>query len=436
MMVPVAKRPVEKFLRVAIVLPTEYAYARGVLRGIIAATRERNRYAAERKKSERPWLFNVFRGVHSHSGRFLSRWFDDWQPDGIIGQIYSSGLAPVYRATGKPVVEVFESRRRSDFPRVLPDDIAAGEMAARHFMERGFTHFGYFGVNWMVWSREREAGFHRELKRAFDQRAKLTPRGNTSGFTFSTFAQRPRIRSAQFRSQKERASAMGQWLRSLPKPVAVFAANDLWGSELVQAARSIGLRVPDDVAILGVDNEELLCELAFPPLSSIRIGGEQIGRAAVTLLSEMIRGKKVSGVATPRIAPVGVVTRQSSDVLAVSDPEVAAALRHIRLRAAEGLSVKQLLDAIPVNRRTLERRFVSILGYPPLEEIRRVRLERAKALLQIGLPVFEVAQHAGYRTPEYLATSFLQSTGMTPTEYRRQFATQEMSTVLPTALAD
>lgn len=420
----------QNYIRVAIVLPTEYAYARGVLRGIIAATRERNMYAAAGKSKQRPWLFNVFRGVHSHSGRFLSRWFKDWQPDGIIGQIYSSGLAPVYRATGKPVVELFESRRRSEFPRVLPDDIAAGEMAARHFLERGFVHFGYFGVSWMVWSREREAGFQRVLEKAFAERAKIVPHGASSAaYTFSTFATHSAgVKRSGLKSEKVRAAMMASWLRSLPKPVAVFAANDLWGAELIQAARANGYRVPDDVALLGVDNEELLCELAFPPLSSIRIGGEQMGRAAVELLGQLLAGQKPK-LPPPRVAPVGVVTRQSSDVLAVVDPEVAAALRHIRLRAVEGLSVKQLLDAIPVNRRTLERRFISILGHPPLEEIRRVRIDRAKALLQTGIPVFEVAQRAGYRTPEYLATSFLQATGMTPTEYRRQFATQEMASI-------
>ncbi len=434
-----AKTIPKKFVRVAIVLPTEFAYARGVLRGIIAATRERNMYATGGTAgSNAPWLFNVFRGVQSHSGRFLSRWFRDWRPDGIIGQIYSSGLASVYRATKSPVVELFETRRNSTFPRVLPDDIAAGEMAARHFLDRGFTHFGYFGVKWMVWSRERELGFRREIDRAFAARSLALPKGSTiPPYTCSAFAEHhAALKARGFRSDKERASAMSNWLASLPKPVAVFAANDLWGSELVQAARAIGLRVPDDVAILGVDNEELLCELAFPPLSSIRMGGEQIGRAAVNLLGAMMAGKDVKLLPNPRIAPVGVVTRQSTDVLAVSDPDVAAALRHIRFRACEGLSVKQLLNAIPVNRRTLERRFVSVLGRPPLDEIRRVRLDRAKTLLQTGMPVFEVAQRSGFRTPEYLATSFLQSTGMTPTEYRRQFATQEITTALPMTLTD
>src|SRR5687768_4661306 len=132
-----------KFVRVALVLPTEFAYARGVLRGIIAATRERNMYAGHTAPARRgeppalPWLFRVYRGIYGHSSKYLGKWFRDWDPHGIIGQIYDDRLAKVYRDTGKPVVELFESRQTSEFPRVLPDDVATGEMAARHFLERG-----------------------------------------------------------------------------------------------------------------------------------------------------------------------------------------------------------------------------------------------------------------------------------------------------------
>jgi LacI family transcriptional regulator len=129
---------------------------------------------------------------------------------------------------------------------------------------------------------------------------------------------------------------------------------------------------------------------------------------------------KPSTVIVP-VPPAGVITRQSTDVLAVDDPDVAAAVRHIRLHAFEGLSVKELLPAVAVNRRTLERRFVQVLGHTPLEEIRRVRLERAKSLLQTDLPIYEVAKRSGFSTPEYLATSFLRATGKIPSQYRRQF---------------
>ena len=427
-------------------LPTEYAYARAVLRGIIAATRERNLYAAGRAPARRedrdgsagvvalPWLFNVFRGIYGHSSKYLSRWFREWNPDGVICQIYDDRLARVYRQTRRPVVELFESRAKSEFPRILPDDVATGELAARHFLERGFRHFAFFGAPWMLWSGEREAGFKRAIEQTFRER------GDTRPYTYHSHgAARTEHDTAALpalgTSQKERSAAMGAWLAALPRPVAVFAANDLWGSELVQAARQRELHVPNDVAVLGVDNEELLCEIAHPPLSSIRIGAEQIGRAAVSVLEQLLSGKKPPR-SLPRIPPMEVVTRQSSDVLAVEDEDVATAIQHIRRHAVEGISVKQLLDAVPVNRRTLERRFMSVLGHTPLDEIRRVRLERAKVLLQTDLPVYEVAQRSGFATPEYLATSFLQAMGMTPTEYRRRFGPRSRWEQLPPSVTD
>jgi LacI family transcriptional regulator len=424
-----------------LVLPTEYAYARGVMRGIIAATRERNLYASglpgKRGVERLPWLFNVYRGIYGHSSRYLTKWFGDWNPDGIICQIYDDRLARVYRETRRPVVELFESRSKSEFPRILPDDVATGEMAARHFLERGFRHFGFFGATWMLWSGERGAGFRQEIERTFNERAKNAKDGEPPReFSFSNYGAIDQSAPSVLRgSHERRRAAMGDWLASLPKPVAVFAANDLWGSELVQAARERSLRVPDDVAILGVDNEELLCELSHPPLSSIRMGTEQIGRKAVEVLEMLMRSKRAPAT-VPRVAPVEIVTRQSTDVLAVEDSDVAAALRHIRLRAVEGLSVKQLLAEIPVNRRTLERRFIGVLGHTPLQEIHRVRLERAKVLLQTELPIYDVAQRSGFATPEYLATSFLRSTGMTPTTYRRQFGPRSRWEQLPTTLTD
>jgi LacI family transcriptional regulator len=292
----------------------------------------------------------------------------------------------------------------------------------------------------MLWSRERQEGFRREIERTFRSRSEPAGRAAdaSSNYTFASYGDADAfVPSATFgASRRKRAAAMGAWLASLPKPLAVFAANDLWGSELVQAAREVGLHVPDDVSILGVDNEELLCEISHPPLSSIRMGAEQIGRAAVVLLQRLLDGKAVGALPIPRVPPAGVVTRQSTDVLAVEDPDVAAAIRHIRRHAVEGLSVKQMLDALAVNRRTLERRFVSVLGHTPLEEIRRVRLERAKLLLQTDMPIYDVAARSGFATPEYLATSFLRATGMTPTAFRRQFGPRSRWEQLPPGVTD
>src|SRR4051812_44274237 len=149
------------FIRVALVLPTEFASARDVLHGIVAATRERNLYSRAAPHnaalSKRPWQFRVFRGFYAHSARYLWRWFNDWNPNGIICQVQEDRMVKFFRDTGKPVVEVFERNVRAEFPRVLPDDLAAGQMAADHFLQRGFKNFGFFGDSTLPWSREREA---------------------------------------------------------------------------------------------------------------------------------------------------------------------------------------------------------------------------------------------------------------------------------------
>ena len=356
-----------------------------------------------------PWMFNVYRGIYGHASKYLAKWFRDWNPDGIIAQIYDDRLAEVYRKARKPVVELFESRSRSEFPRILLDDVLTGEMAAKHFLERGFKNFGFFGVTWMLWSRRTRSGISPGDRANVPGRAGCGRWRDRQGIHVLQLRRRANGSDGSLpaRPSSGAAATIGAWLGSLPKPLAIFAANDLWGSELIQAAREGGLRVPSDVAILGVDNEELLCEISHPPLSSIRVGSEQIGRTAVAVLERLLR-RRSAAPDIARVAPVEVITRQSTDVLAVEDPDRLRALLHIRQHAVEGLSVKQLLEAVPVNRRTLERRFIGVVGHTPLEEIQRLRIERAKLLLQTEMPVYDVAARSGFATPEYLATSFLQ----------------------------
>jgi LacI family transcriptional regulator len=364
-----------------------------------------------------PWIFRVYAGIYGHSRQYLSRWFEQWKPDAIICQVYGHGLATLYRQLGIPVVELFERTARSPFHRILPDDIATGELAARHFLERGYRHFAFFGLSSLSWARKRCDGFKAEIERAFEHRRE---NGLESEFTLASTGPFT-FDEAVPPADRRHAVEAGAWLRSLPKPLALFAANDLWGFELIQAARESGLNVPDDVAVLGVDNDELLCEVAHPPLSSIRIGGERMGRLAVSVLDDVLSGRRLA-TSIPPVPPVGVVSRQSTDCMAVTDPDVAIALRRIRQQAITGMSVKELLAGVSVNRRTLERRFLRALGHTLLEEIHRVRLNRAKELLQGDLPIYEVAQRSGFSTPEYLATSFLRSAGETPTDYRRKYA--------------
>lgn len=211
-----------------------------------------------------------------------------------------------------------------------------------------------------------------------------------------------------------------RWVRGLPRPVGVFAANDAWGVQLIEVCRQANLRVPDDVALVGVDNDDLLCEMARPSLSSVAVPAEQVGFEAAALLDKLLAGETPAA-GSALFPPVRVVARQSSDLLALDDAEVAAAVRLIR-RAGKPIQVADILREVAISRRALERRFAAVLGRGLGEEIRRVRVERARELLAgTELPMAAVAARAGYSGVTRLCVAFRKGTGYAPADYRRRF---------------
>jgi LacI family transcriptional regulator len=191
------------------------------------------------------------------------------------------------------------------------------------------------------------------------------------------------------------------------------------GRQVLDACRRAGVAVPDEVAVVGVDNDGLLCELSDPPLSSVEPDARRTGYTAAEILDRLMRGRRVP-ILSHRIPPVGVVTRQSSDTMAVGDADVAEAVRFIRENACSGISVKDVLQRVPLSRRALETRFVKAVGRTPHAEVERVRLERAKhLLLATELPVYEVARRTGFRYQEYLSVAFRRYAGVSPTQFRK-----------------
>ena len=210
------------------------------------------------------------------------------------------------------------------------------------------------------------------------------------------------------------------WLKALPKPVAVLADHDVAAHDLADMCQLLDLRVPDDVAILGVDDDELECQLAFPPLSSVAIPAQRVGFEAARLLDRLLRGKRVVQNAV-YLPPVRVVTRHSTSAFAVDEPMIAAALHYIQNHAAVPLRVSTIAAALVVRRRVLERTFRTLLGRSVLAEIHRVRIEHVKELLATtDLRMSEVAAQAGLSTPQRMATLFRKITGLAPGQYRRQ----------------
>jgi LacI family transcriptional regulator len=209
-----------------------------------------------------------------------------------------------------------------------------------------------------------------------------------------------------------------EWLHSLRKPVGIFATNDLRGQHVLDACARDNIAVPEQAAVIGVDNDELLCGLCNPPLSSVIPNPERIGFEAAAWLDRLMRGE-TPAVMEVEVPPKGVAVRQSSDVYAVSDPTIASALRFIRERACDGLTVQQVLEHLVVSRSWLERNFRKILNRSPQAEIRNVQLKRCKELLRTtAMSLEKIAQLTGFEHPEYMSVVFKRVTGETPGRYR------------------
>jgi LacI family transcriptional regulator len=209
------------------------------------------------------------------------------------------------------------------------------------------------------------------------------------------------------------------WLESLEKPLGLMAANDARARHVLEACRAIGLRVPEDVAVLGVDNDEVICELTDPPLSSIEHGAANLGYQAAALLDRLMAGKKAKKLKT-LIAPKEVVTRRSTDILAIEDHEVATAMAFIHRNRCTPIRISDVVEAVQVSRSTLETRFKAVTGRTMHGEIQRLQIDRARSMLATtDLPIKQISALAGFANVHYMTTIFRQSTGWTPAEYRK-----------------
>jgi LacI family transcriptional regulator len=288
------------------------------------------------------------------------------------------------------------------------DDQAVGELAAEHFMTKGYRHFAFLGTA-AQWSDERCVGFERRLARDGYTLAKLNhggpPAPNVRGWGLPHYG-----------------SDVFEWLAQLPRPIAVLACNDLRARELAELCRVRRIRVPDDVAILGVDNDDLQCVLAFPPISSIAVPWRRIGFEAASVLAAALEGRDPPS-RDIRVPPQEVAERQSTDTVAISDPDVSAAIRFIRGNAHRPIGVEDVLAVVPAARRSLEKKFQAVLGRSPLDEIRRAHVERAKRLLvQTELSISTVAENSGFTSAAWFSKTFLDIVNQTPSQYRQRFA--------------
>lgn len=353
-------------------------------------------------------LRGVMRYARSHTNWCLRV---ESKPERKKGQEWALDHATIYATTynqlmetilsrGHPVVGCLGHHQVRGIPVVRSDDLAIGQMAARYLLDRGFERF--------IFDSERDTYLPAELRfQGFSQVIR------DAGFEV--------IRRRPPRKLLDHAECRDLivMLQQMPKPVAVLFSHDTIGRIAADYITAAGLSVPEDVAILGIDNDELQCEIARPPMSSVAIPYFDIGHEAAALLDRILHGQ-----APPTepilIAPLGVISRQSTDIVAFEEPRLAEALRYIRTNACNPCSVEDVLDHCRVSRRWLESQFQAQFARSPHQEITRVRIEQAKQLLRDRrLTLRAVAEKAGYKHLQNFVSIFRRTTGQTPAAYRR-----------------
>ena len=377
--------------KVALLIETSREYGRGLLRGISNFQRE-----------HLPWsIYFQPRGTSDP----VPTWLSSWRGDGILARVEDRKMAKAIEKTGIPAVDLRFAVPNLKMPAVGVDNRTLVQLAIDHFMDRGFQRFAFCGYPQgdFIWMDHR-------CKLFCEMMAEI-------GFTCDVFRWRNKAEKTPTWDQDQRQ--LVRWIRGLEKPVAIFACNDNRGLQILDACRRASVEVPGEVSVLGVDNDEFLCGLSTPPLSSIDINLERIGFRAAELLQSLMDGK--SAPAEPILFPAeAVVARRSTDSFAVDDAEFAGVLRYLRENACKGIRMVDITKATGMERRTLERRMKSTLGRSPKEELMRIQIEEAKQLLSKSeMSIKNVSQATGFASSRYFSRVFQSRIGMTPGEFRK-----------------
>jgi len=332
------------------------------------------------------------------------------EADGII--LRDGDLLDEVLALGIPAVVVGHKRKEiAGVINVITDSVHIGQMGADHLIQCGFKHFAFVGFTshpheTAQWSQVREDNFVRRI-------------GET-GFV----ARIHRIQTGSGKNWARDRSALAAWLKSLPKPVGLMACNDDCGVQVMEACKAAGLTVPDLIGVVGVDNDEVVCGLSNPAMSSVAINFERAGFEAAEALDQLMQGIKRAP-AKINVPATHIVARRSTDVVAVSDPALARALRFIRDHARRAIGVNDVAKAAGFSRRALERRFRSEIGISILEQIRKARTEQiCKMLVETSLPVGQIAESLGFEDVQHFARYFRAAREMSPLAYRKSFGKQ------------
>ena len=392
---PTSPRPASALRHVALLVETTGAYGRGLLQGIAKYNREHGNWSTY----FRPHALNDSPPA----------WLRNWKGDGILVRIETPEMYEVVRRCGVPAVNLRGTLPNLPLPYVSMDNRQLAQLALTHLRDRGLRNFAVCGRGGTKNPALAErCDVFREMVEAEG--------GVCDGFP------PPTSRRAATITWEQEQDQLAEWVASLPKPVGIFACNDERGLQVLDACRRVGLIVPDDVAVVGVDNDPSICDLTIPPLSSIDPNAEAIGYEAAALLDRMMSGQAAPK-APIKLAPRGVVTRRSTDVIASEDQEVGRALGYIREHACHGLQVVDVLGHMAMSRASLQQRMKQVVGRTIHQEIQRVRLTKVKDLLAMSeMTIKQVARESGFASVQYMTRVFRAVTGETPARYRMRRA--------------
>lgn len=374
--------------RILLLADTSRGFGRGVLTGF-------DRYAALHGGWN--FIFRTPQYVTDYQGVAVDE-FKHWNLDGILCSYAQSSLLG---ELGLPMVCFDPGTYEGSIPCIITDDDQVGKQAADFLIKQGHRNFAYSGYDVLPWSVARRVSFIESMEAA--------------GFTVNALPMKDVIPSWSQEEQELR-----QWIASLPRPVALFCANDDRALSIVEICNSMGLRIPDEIAILGTDNDELLCNASNPPLSSVRLSSDQAGYDAAALLAEMMEGRVGAQGQQVMAAVAGVAERHSTNLLLVENDTVRKALHYIRENVHRPLQVAEVVQDAGRSHRALNDLFHSEVGCSIGKSITQARIQHISQMLtDTNLRIQEIAIAVGYEDDRHFSRYFKRSTGMTPLEYRR-----------------
>jgi LacI family transcriptional regulator len=369
-------------------------YAKNLLKGIVRYSKEHDPWVL----CKMPFSYRV-----EHEVEGVLQWAKEWKADGIIAQFYNTDQVGIFKKNGISAIAQDFKSRFTEIPNITGAHHQTGRMGADYFIRKGFKNFAFYGFKDIVWSSERCEGFRNEISK-YDLDKHFYEYQNTELKELWYYESAPLV----------------AWLKMLPKPIAMMACDDNQGQHIAEICKQCGLKIPEEIALLGVDNDEVICTLSDPPLSSINQAVEKGGYEAAELMDKMIRNpqKQYGDVV---VHPTHIITRQSTDIFATTDKYISAVLKFIHQNTDKKLNIDQITRMAPLSRRLLENRFKQEIGLPIYSYIMNLRIEKfAHKLIETDAPIVEITHEMEFSDYKNIARLFKKIKGITPSEYRNK----------------